>query len=107
MKEVPACEECDTSQNARFAVVVGLIGLRASVLRRYLEAGIVNEERFASELAVVMARATQLWPLETAVMWMTGYEPFLDGARPIDVLRTRGPQELLDALDAVAAGVYS
>jgi uncharacterized protein (DUF2384 family) len=54
--------------------------------------------------ATVLARATMLWDPETARAWLEGTNPYLEGARPIDVLRARGPREVLEALDAAEAG---
>jgi hypothetical protein len=59
------------------------------------------------DLDHVMARATLLWPADVAKRWLVGTEPFLNGARPIDVLRTRGSREVIEALDAVTAGAYA
>ena len=59
------------------------------------------------DLDHVMARASLLWPAEVAKRWLVGSEPFLGGARPIDVLRLRGSREVIDALDSVTSGAYA
>lgn len=58
----------------------------------------------AKILHVVFARAEQLWPRPAAKDWMAGSNEYLNGARPYDVLRDRGPVEVLAALDAEAQG---
>lgn len=55
-------------------------------------------------LAVVFARAEQLWPQSVVKDWMTGCNEYLGGARPLNVLRERGPAEVLAALDAEEQG---
>jgi transcriptional regulator with XRE-family HTH domain len=39
--------------------------------------------------------------------WLTGSNPHLAGARPIDVLQLRGAAAVLPAIDALAAGAYA
>jgi uncharacterized protein (DUF2384 family) len=59
------------------------------------------------DLDHVMARATLLWSAKTALGWLIGANSFLEGARPIDVLRLRGSGEVIAALDAEMAGSYA
>lgn len=59
------------------------------------------------DLDHVMARATLLWAPKTALLWLTGANSFLDGARPIDVLRTRGSADVIAALDSEMAGSFA
>ncbi|PKQ24902.1 MAG: hypothetical protein CVT65_00850 [Actinobacteria bacterium HGW-Actinobacteria-5] len=59
------------------------------------------------DLDHVLARALLLWTPAVAIDWLAGSNAYLDGARPIDVLRIRGAAEVLDALDAAAAGAYA
>lgn len=39
--------------------------------------------------------------------WLTGSNPHLGGARPIDVLQLRGAAAVLPAIDALAAGAFA
>jgi hypothetical protein len=55
----------------------------------------------------VLARATLVWEPGVARRWLVGTEPFLGGARPIDVLRQRGSRDVVEALDAVVAGSFA
>lgn len=59
------------------------------------------------DLDYVVARASMLWATESVVAWLSGPNAFLEGARPIDVLRVRGSGPVIDALDAELAGSYS
>lgn len=52
------------------------------------------------DLDHLMARAGLLWEPEVVRAWLTGPNSFLEGARPIDVLRTRGVGDVLEALEA-------
>lgn len=58
------------------------------------------------DLDHVLARAVLLWEPEVAIDWLLGSNSYLDGARPIDILRLRGSSEVLEALDAAAAGAF-
>ncbi|WIG19365.1 hypothetical protein [Kocuria rosea] len=51
------------------------------------------------DLDYVMNKAMQIWPRKAALDWMTGTNDYLDGARPIDVLKERGPAEIVQALE--------
>lgn len=59
------------------------------------------------DLHAVLARALQVFAPEVATRWLVGHEPFLNDARPIDVLAIRGAGPLIEALDGIAAGAYA
>ena len=59
------------------------------------------------ELHDVLVRALQVFPPQVAMDWLVGNEPFLNGARPIDVLVARGAAPLIHALAAVDATAYA
>jgi uncharacterized protein (DUF2384 family) len=59
------------------------------------------------DLDHVLARVLLVWTPDVAVDWLTGSNSYLDGARPIDVLRVRGSAEVLEALDAAASGAFA
>lgn len=48
-----------------------------------------------------------VWNPELVMPWLHSPNSFLAGARPIDVLRLRGPEELIGALNAEYAGSYA
>ena len=55
----------------------------------------------------LLSAAEDLWDRETARTWLVSPNGYLDGARPIDVLLTRGPHEVRDAIDAAVSGAYA
>lgn len=59
-----------------------------------------------TDFEVIVARAAQIWDRAVVDDWLSAANSYLDGARPIDVLRLRGPAEVLEALDAAEAGVF-
>lgn len=59
------------------------------------------------DLDHVMGRAIQIWSPEVATRWMRSSNAFLDGATPIDVLLTRGPNDVVRALDATMSGAIA
>jgi uncharacterized protein (DUF2384 family) len=56
------------------------------------------------DLHDVFNRALQVFRPEHAVKWFVGSEPFLNGARPIDLLALRGAAPLIEALSGIEAG---
>jgi uncharacterized protein (DUF2384 family) len=62
---------------------------------------------FAKDLDDVFAHAALLWESSVAAAWLTGCNAHLDRARPIDILRSRGPAEVIAALDAEASGTFA
>lgn len=52
-------------------------------------------------------RATDEMHREDARIWLESANPLLSGATPLTVLRTRGPAEVIAALDAEAADSYA
>ena len=55
----------------------------------------------------VMTRALQIHNARTAVDWLVGNDPFLNHARPIDVLVLRGSAPLIEALEAFDSGGFA
>lgn len=55
------------------------------------------------DLDYVVAKAVQIWPAKAALDWLNGANSYLDGARPIDVLKLRGTNEVVKALEAALA----
>jgi uncharacterized protein (DUF2384 family) len=56
------------------------------------------------DLEHVLARARLVWGAAAARTWLESANSYLEGARPIDVLRMSGPAPVLEALDAEAWG---
>jgi uncharacterized protein (DUF2384 family) len=59
------------------------------------------------ELHDALVRALQVLDPDAVMEWLVGHEPFLNFARPIDVLVTRGASPLIDALAAIEATGYA
>ncbi|SRR5579884_1538269 len=59
------------------------------------------------DLHDVLTRILRVYNREAAAMWLTGSEPLLGGARPIDVLALEGAAPVIRAIDGIAAGVYA
>jgi hypothetical protein len=54
-----------------------------------------------------MAATTRIWEESVAATWLGSANSYLDGARPVDVLMLDGPDEVLVALEASAAGSFA
>jgi len=59
------------------------------------------------DLNDVLTRILRVYPREVAAMWLTGSEPLLGGARPIDVLVTEGAASVLRPIDGIAEGAFA
>jgi hypothetical protein len=75
--------------------------------RRGQEQPSPKNSRELVDLDYVFARAALIWEPRVIADWLTGSNAFLDGASPIDVLRTRGPVDVIAALDAEASGTFA
>lgn len=58
-------------------------------------------------LEAVVRRALILWEPAAVSNWMGSPNAFLEGAHPVDVTVTRGPSEVLMALEAEAEGAFA
>lgn len=63
--------------------------------------------RRASDLRYVLVRALSYFYPDEIGPWLTGPEPLLGGSIPINVLVLKGVQPVVDAIDAIRAGVYA
>jgi hypothetical protein len=59
------------------------------------------------DLDHVVGRLLLIWDSSVILDWLTGPNGFLEGARPIDVIATRGTTEVVEAVEAEAAGGYA
>jgi uncharacterized protein (DUF2384 family) len=92
------------------SVIAEMLGVDDSTVSRWLK-----QERSIGQSAMrgrilelhdVVSRAHQVFNPTLAARWLTGHEPFLGNARPIDVLALRGAAPVIDALDAISAGGF-
>jgi hypothetical protein len=59
------------------------------------------------DLDHLVGRLLLIWDSSVILDWLTGPNGFLEGARPIDVIATRGTTEVVEAVEAEAAGGYA
>ncbi|MBD7994653.1 DUF2384 domain-containing protein [Arthrobacter sp. Sa2CUA1] len=88
------------------AEVLGVSPSQPSRWSRGLESPGLEAGRLVVDLDHVMARARMIWSRDAALQWLQGSNSYLDGARPIDVLKTRGSAEVIAALDAAQSGAF-
>jgi putative toxin-antitoxin system antitoxin component (TIGR02293 family) len=90
-------------------VVARLLDVDAAMLTRWKGGANISSDMSHRILDVhtVLVHALQVFAPEVATQWLVGHEPFLNDARPIDVLAVRGAGPLIEALDAIAAGAYA
>jgi uncharacterized protein (DUF2384 family) len=90
-------------------VVARLLDVDAAMLTRWKGGANISSDMSHRILDVhtVLVHALQVFAPEVATQWLVGHEPFLNDARPIDVLALRGAGPLIEALDAIAAGAYA
>lgn len=89
--------------------VARLLDVDAAMVTRWRRGGKISAamSRRILDLHAVLVRALQVFAPDVATQWLVGHEPFLNEARPIDVLAVRGAGPLIEALDAIAAGAYA
>lgn len=59
------------------------------------------------DLDYVLGRLVLVWDESLAADWMRTPNGFLDGATPLEVMEARGAAEVVEAIDAEAAGAYA
>ncbi len=116
---VPQPRRAAWEPDRRTAFVVGvlgngrtaeLLGVSKSQPSRWKTAAEVPAPVTASrliDLDAVLAKLVLLWDRSLADAWLTGSNPYLDGARPIDVLAMAGAADVLRAIDEEASGAYA
>ncbi|MFZ0030447.1 MAG: hypothetical protein WAK84_01060 [Candidatus Cybelea sp.] len=89
--------------------VARLLDVDAAMVTRWKRGGKISPlmSRRILDLHAVLARAIAVFAPEVVTDWLVGHEPFLNDARPIDVLAQRGAAPLIEALDAIDAGIYA
>lgn len=87
-----------------------LLGVARTQPGRWLrgdEAPSPDSARRLVDLDYVLSRLEQLYEPKLARRWLAAPNAFLDGARPVDVLRVEGPGRVIEAIDATVAGSYA
>jgi len=89
--------------------VAQLLNVSESQPSRWRTGEEVPSARFAPllvDLDHVVGRLLLIWDQSVVFDWLTGPNGFLEGARPIDVIAARGTNEVVEAVEAEAAGAY-
>lgn len=93
--------------NNRVAELLGVSRSQPSRWRSGEERVAFQNRRAVLDLEYVIARLYEIWTPEVAAIWLESSNAHLGGARPTDVLRQRGPREVIDAIDAEDEGAYA
>lgn len=90
-------------------VVGRLLDVDAAMITRWRRGVKISAAmaRRVLDLHAVLARALHIFAPKVVTDWLVGHEPFLNFARPIDVLGVRGAAPLIEALDGIEAGAYA
>lgn len=96
----------ETLGNNRFAELAGVSKSQPSRWRSAKERIGPESRRKVLDLDYVFNRLTQVYPPEQAQIWLESHNAAL-GARPVDILRLRGPVPVIQAIDAEEQGAYA
>lgn len=86
-----------------------MLDVDPAMITRWTRGGPVSDVMRKRILDVhdVLSRALQIFSPQITMQWLVGHEPFLNDARPIDVLAQRGAAPLIQALDGIESGGYA
>lgn len=93
--------------NNKVAELLGVSRSQPSRWRTGAEGLAARNQRAVVDLDYVIVRLHQLWDPEVAAIWIESPNPHLGGATPLDVLKQRGTQDVIGAIDAEAQGAYA
>lgn len=93
--------------NNKVAELLGVSRSQPSRWRTGAEGLAARNQRALLDLDYVIVRLHQLWDPEVAAIWIESPNAHLGGATPLDVLRQRGTQDVINAIDAEAQGAYA
>lgn len=94
----------DQFGSARLAAIIGVHRSQPTQWAKGAERPGPAAAPLLIDLEHVLARARLVWGDSAAHTWLSSPNAYLEGARPLDVLRESGPALILDALDAEAWG---
>ena len=105
---LPLVERLESAVGTRpLAILLGVGPSTISKWKRRRHAVSAEYARRVIDLHDVLVRALQVMQPVVVMDWLVGHEPFLDDARPIDVLVSRGAAPLIEALRGIAATAYA
>lgn len=87
-----------------------LLGVEGGTVSNWTAGRRTMEPEYVFRIAAlhdVVTRALRVFPPRVAMDWFVGSEAHFNGARPIDVLVTRGAAPLIEALEGIAAAGYA
>lgn len=93
--------------NNRVAELLGVNRSQPSRWRAGAEGVAPGNVRTMLDLDYVVTRLHQVWDPEVAAVWLDSPNAHLGGATPLDVLRERGTEDVIRAIDAEAEGAYA
>ncbi len=93
--------------NRRAAALLGVSESQPSRWRNAVETPSSQVAPALVDLDHIVARLQLIWDDEVIGDWLEGANAFLDGARPIDVLRVNGSVPVLEAIEVEAEGAYA
>jgi hypothetical protein len=105
--EVRAGQVVRVLGNRRAAALLGVAESQPFRWRKAVEVPSSQVAPMLVDLDHIIARLQLIWDEEVIGDWLEGANAFLDGARPIDVLRVNGSVPVLEAIEAEAAGAYA
>ena len=88
----------------------GVLGVDRSQVSRWMSGDHLpgaEMGRRIVDLHDVLTRILRVYEREAAELWLTGSEPLLGGARPLDVLALEGAAPVIRALDGIMQGVHA
>lgn len=92
------------------ATVASMLDVDAAMVTRWRKHGAEISPQMRAriiDLHDTLNRALQVLRPRQAILWLFGSEPFLGGARPIDVLARKGAAPLIEALAGIESGGYA
>lgn len=105
--EGPVARVIDALGNNVVADLLGVARSQPSRWRSRRERPSPESRKRLSDLDHVLDRLLLELHPDQAGLWLTGPNPHLGGARPVDVLELRGAAAVLPAIDALAVGAFA
>jgi uncharacterized protein (DUF2384 family) len=93
--------------NNRVARLLGVAQSQPGRWKSRREAPSAENAKRIVDLEYVTARFLQAWPVDLLGDWLEGPNPYLNDARPVDVLALEGPLPLIEAIDAGEQGAFA